>query len=101
MHLRHRVVPAAQHRRGAGPHRHGLLTTVAYQIGDAARRVRAGRLHRGAGALVQWLRDNLGSSSTAAEIDDLAASVSDNGGCYLVPASPACSRRTGGQTPAA
>ncbi|MDT5034909.1 MAG: glycerol kinase, partial [Micromonosporaceae bacterium] len=38
------------------------------------------------GALVQWLRDNLGLISTAAEVNDLAATVADNGGCYIVPA---------------
>jgi glycerol kinase len=38
------------------------------------------------GALVQWLRDNLGIISSAPEINDLAATVEDNGGCYFVPA---------------
>ncbi len=39
-----------------------------------------------AGALVQWLRDNLGIISTSAEIEPLARSVADNGGAYFVPA---------------
>jgi len=38
------------------------------------------------GALVQWFRDGLGLISTAAEIETLARSVDDNGGCYIVPA---------------
>jgi glycerol kinase len=39
-----------------------------------------------AGALVQWLRDNLGLISTAAEVEDLARTVEDHGGIYVVPA---------------
>ena len=38
------------------------------------------------GALVQWLRDNLGFITAASEIEALAGSVEDNGGCYVVPA---------------
>jgi glycerol kinase len=38
------------------------------------------------GALVQWLRDNLKMIRTAPEVEDLAKSVEDNGGCYFVPA---------------
>ena len=38
------------------------------------------------GALVQWLRDNLGIINTAAEIEQSAATVTDNGGVYIVPA---------------
>jgi glycerol kinase len=38
------------------------------------------------GSLVQWLRDNLGLISSAAQIEELAASVADNGGAYIVPA---------------
>jgi glycerol kinase len=38
------------------------------------------------GALVQWLRDNLGMIKTSAEIEELASSVEDNGGVYMVPA---------------
>ena len=38
------------------------------------------------GSLVQWFRDALGMISTAAQIETLAASVPDNGGCYIVPA---------------
>ena len=39
-----------------------------------------------AGSLVQWLRDNLGMITHAAEIEELASQVADNGGCYIVPA---------------
>lgn len=38
------------------------------------------------GSLVQWLRDNLGLISTAGEVEELARTVEDNGGCYVVPA---------------
>ena len=38
------------------------------------------------GSLVQWFRDALGMISTAAQIETLAVSVPDNGGCYIVPA---------------
>jgi len=65
---------------------HGLLTTVGYQINNE----RPVYCLEGAiaitGALVQWLRDNLGLISTAPEIEDLARTVDDNGGAYFVPA---------------
>jgi glycerol kinase len=64
----------------------GLVTTVAYQVGDAAPAYALEGSIAVTGALVQWLRDNLGLISTAAEINDLAATVDDNGGCYIVPA---------------
>ncbi len=65
---------------------HGLLTTVA---GQRAGRPAAYALEGSvaiAGALVQWLRDNLGLISSAPEIETLARSVEDNGGLYFVPA---------------
>ncbi|MBI4278333.1 MAG: glycerol kinase GlpK [Armatimonadetes bacterium] len=70
----------------AVPSRHGLLTTLAYRIG-AARPVYAleGSIAI-TGALVQWLRDNLGLISTSAEVETLARTVEDNGGVYVVPA---------------
>jgi glycerol kinase len=73
---------------GARPVRskRGLVTTVAYQIGDAAPAYALEGSIAVTGALVQWLRDNLGLISTAAEVNDLAATVDDNGGCYIVPA---------------
>ncbi len=64
----------------------GLLTTVAYQFGDEKPRYALEGAIAISGALVQWLRDNLGLISAAAEIETLAASVPDNGDVYLVPA---------------
>ncbi len=66
--------------------RHGLLTTVAYQVGNTPAVYALEGSIAVTGSLVQWLRDNLGFISAAGEIEALAASVSDNGGCYLVPA---------------
>ena len=66
--------------------RHGLLSTVAYQIGQQPPAYALEGSIAVTGALVQWLRDNLGIINTAAEINELAASVTDNGGCYIVPA---------------
>jgi glycerol kinase len=64
----------------------GLLTTVAYQrAGQAARYALEGSIAV-TGALVQWLRDNLGIIRSSNEIEALAASVPDNGGVYIVPA---------------
>jgi len=64
----------------------GLLTTLGYKIGDQE----AVYCLEGAiaitGALVQWLRDNLGMISSSPEIEELAATVDDNGGVYFVPA---------------
>jgi glycerol kinase len=64
----------------------GLLTTVAYQLGEAAPRYALEGSIAVTGSLIQWLRDNLGLISDAAEVETLAASVPDNGGCYIVPA---------------
>ncbi len=65
---------------------HGLLTTVAYQLGDAPAVYALEGSIAVTGSLVQWLRDNLGIISASADIEELAASVPDNGGAYLVPA---------------
>ncbi|MEO5924165.1 MAG: glycerol kinase GlpK [Bryobacteraceae bacterium] len=66
--------------------RHGLLTTVAYQFsGEPARYALEGSIAI-TGALVQWLRDNLGVIQTSDQIEDLARTVEDNGGVYFVPA---------------
>ncbi len=65
---------------------HGLLTTVAYQLGDAPAVYALEGSIAMTGSLVQWLRDNLGIISASADIEELAASVPDNGGAYLVPA---------------
>ncbi|MDR1710261.1 MAG: glycerol kinase GlpK [Propionibacteriaceae bacterium] len=66
--------------------RNGLLTTLCYQIGPADPVYALEGSIAVTGSLVQWLRDNLGLISTAAEIEELAKSVPDNGGCYFVPA---------------
>tara|TARA_B110000208_G_scaffold184376_1_gene238194 strand:- start:145 stop:1761 length:1617 start_codon:yes stop_codon:yes gene_type:complete len=75
--------------------KNGLLTTLGYQItlpggGEGAVAQPAVYALEGgvaiAGALVQWLRDNLGIINDASEIGPLASSVEDNGGCYFVPA---------------
>jgi glycerol kinase len=64
----------------------GLLTTVAYQrAGQPARYALEGSIAV-TGALVQWLRDNLGIIRSSGEMEALAASVPDNGGVYIVPA---------------
>ncbi|GGM28351.1 MULTISPECIES: glycerol kinase GlpK [Micromonospora] len=73
---------------GTGPvtSSHGLLTTVAYRIeGQPAVYALEGAIAV-TGSLVQWLRDNLGLISTAGEVEELARTVEDNGGCYVVPA---------------
>ncbi|MBO9368252.1 MAG: glycerol kinase GlpK [Chloroflexi bacterium] len=68
------------------PSQAGLLTTLAYQIaGQPAIYALEGSIAI-SGALVQWLRDNLGLISKSAEIEALARSVEDNGGIYFVPA---------------
>lgn len=64
----------------------GLITTVAYKLGDAAACYALEGSIAISGALVQWLRDNLGIIKTSAEIEGLAASVEDNGDVYIVPA---------------
>ena len=68
------------------PSRGGLLTTLGYQLGDQPAVYALEGSISIAGALVQWLRDNLGLIGSAAEIEALAASVPDNGGVYFVPA---------------
>ena len=66
--------------------RHGLLTTLGYQFyGQAPVYCLEGAIAI-TGALVQWLRDNLGLISSASEIEELAETVADNGGAYFVPA---------------
>lgn len=64
----------------------GLLTTVCYRLGeqDPVYALEGSIAVTGSG--VQWLRDNLGIISSAAEVEQLAGSVPDNGGCYFVPA---------------
>jgi glycerol kinase len=64
----------------------GLLTTVGYRIGDQPAIYALEGSIAVTGALIQWLRDNLGIIRAASEVEDLAKSVPDNGGCYFVPA---------------
>jgi glycerol kinase len=65
--------------------KNNLLTTVAWRIGDRTEYALEGSIFI-AGAVVQWLRDGLEFFRTAAEVEALAASVSDTGGVYIVPA---------------
>lgn len=66
--------------------RHGLLTTLCYQFeGKPAIYALEGSVAV-TGSAVQWLRDQLGIISSAAEIEELAGTVNDNGGVYFVPA---------------
>ena len=73
---------------GAEPVRstHGLATTVAYQVGDQAPVYALEGSIAMTGSLVQWFRDGLAMVRTAPEIETLASTVDDNGGCYIVPA---------------
>jgi len=64
---------------------HGLLTTIAWQIGDEIHYALEGCVFVG-GAVIQWLRDGLGLFEHAADSERLADSVADNGGVYFVPA---------------
>jgi glycerol kinase len=64
----------------------GLLTTVGYKIGDAPPTYALEGSIAVTGALVQWFRDNLDVIGSAPEIETLARTVEDNGGCYFVPA---------------
>lgn len=65
--------------------KHQLLTTVGWKIGDRVTYCLEGAVFV-AGAVVQWLRDNLGIIRTSAEIERLAGSVADSGGVWFVPA---------------
>jgi len=66
--------------------KNGLITTVGYKIGDNDAVYCLEGSIAITGALVQWLRDNLKMIRTSGEVEDLAKSVDDNGGCYIVPA---------------
>jgi glycerol kinase len=65
--------------------RHKLLTTVAWKLGSQTEYALEGSVFIG-GAAVQWLRDGLGIIKTAADVEQLAATVPNSGGVYLVPA---------------
>jgi Glycerol kinase len=64
----------------------GLLTTVAYKFGKAPVHFALEGSVAITGALVQWLRDNLGLIAKSSDVEWLARSVEDNGGVYFVPA---------------
>jgi glycerol kinase len=64
----------------------GLLTTLGYKIGDADAVYALEGSIAITGALIQWLRDNMGLIQSSAEVEALAKSVMDNGGIYFVPA---------------
>jgi glycerol kinase len=64
----------------------GLLTTLAYKFGAKPACYALEGSIAITGALVQWLRDNLGLIETSSDIEALARTVSDNGGVYFVPA---------------
>ncbi len=68
------------------PSKSGLLTTLAYKIGDQPAQYALEGSIAITGALVQWLRDNLGMINSSGDIEALAASVENNGGVYFVPA---------------
>jgi glycerol kinase len=65
---------------------HGLLTTVCYQLGTEPPVYALEGSIAVTGSLVQWLRDNLGLITDAAQVETLARTVDDNGGAYFVPA---------------
>jgi len=67
------------------PSRHGLLTTVGWQIGKETTYCLEGAVFI-AGAAVQWLRDEMQIIKSSSEIEALAKTVPDNGGVYFVPA---------------
>ena len=68
------------------PSRFGLLTTLSYKIGSAAPVYALEGSVAISGALVQWLRDNLGLIEKSSDVEPLARTVDDSGGIYFVPA---------------
>jgi glycerol kinase len=64
----------------------GLLTTLAYRFGSQPAHFALEGSIAITGALVQWLRDNLGVIKSSSEVETLAKTVDDNGGMYFVPA---------------
>jgi glycerol kinase len=65
---------------------HGLLTTVGFKVGDEPATYALEGSVAVTGSLVQWFRDGLEMIGSAPEIETLARTVEDNGGCYIVPA---------------
>lgn len=68
------------------PSENGLLTTLGYKIGDQPAVYALEGSIAITGALVQWLRDNLGIIEKSSDVEELASTVEDNGGIYFVPA---------------
>ncbi|MGH2466496.1 MAG: glycerol kinase GlpK [Candidatus Limnocylindrales bacterium] len=68
------------------PSKSGLLTTMGYKIGDQPAIYALEGSIAITGALVQWLRDNLGLIAKSEDVETLAGTVEDNGGVYFVPA---------------
>ena len=68
------------------PSTHGLLTTLAYRLGNQAPVYALEGSIAIAGALVQWLRDNLGIIERSSDVEALARTVPDSGGVVVVPA---------------
>jgi len=68
------------------PSENGLLTTLGYKIGNQPAVYCLEGSIAITGALVQWLRDNLGLIEKSADVETLASTVEDNGGIYFVPA---------------
>ncbi len=66
--------------------KNGLLTTLGYRIGSQPAIYALEGSIAVAGALVQWLRDNLGVIEKSSDVEVLASSVDDNGGIFFVPA---------------
>jgi glycerol kinase len=66
--------------------KYGLLTTVAFKLGDKPAQYALEGSIAITGALVQWVRDNLGLIQKSSDIEALARTVKDNGGVYFVPA---------------
>jgi glycerol kinase len=64
----------------------GLISTVAYRLGEAPPVYALEGSIAVTGSLIQWLRDNLGIIEAAADVEPLALTVEDNGGVYVVPA---------------
>jgi glycerol kinase len=64
----------------------GLLTTMAYRLGDGEPHYALEGSIAVTGSLIQWLRDNLGLIPNAPAVEELAKTVEDNGGAYFVPA---------------
>jgi len=65
--------------------KNNMVTTIAWQIGGETVYALEGSIFVG-GAIVQWLRDEMGLISSSSEVEQLAGRVPDNGGVYLVPA---------------